>query len=398
MTSSELKASTNMPIQVWILTLAAFAIGTAEFVIAGLLTQLSVSLQITEGQVGYLITAYALAIVFGGPPLTILLSRFNEKHVLIALLVTFILGNLVAACTTDFTLLLVARVFTGLCQGPFYGIGSVVAARMVSKQMEGRAVGQMFAGLTLANVLGVPMGAWIGTQFGWATTFFLVGALGVIALVAIQLWLPSLSAKKSAASISDQLAVFKCPQLLASLAFTVLAWTGFMTFYGYTEAVAVHVVGYSVQGVTLLLVVVGAGLVLGNSLGGRSADRSLPKTLMFWPLAMILSLALIWFMQGSMWPFAFAAFVFGVASFANVAPMQMRVMKYGSRAPELASTANISAFNVANSLGGIIGGVVVDAPSWGPSFIPLAAMVVPIAGWLLIVALEWRPSRILVRT
>ena len=380
--------SSRMPLQVWILTLSAFAIGTAEFVIAGLLTQLSGTLHVSEGRVGYLITAYALAIVVGGPPLTILLARYNEKRVLIGLLCLFVAGNLVAAMTTNFNLLLAARVLAGLCQGPFYGIGSVVAARLVSKRMAGRAVGQMFAGLTLANVLGVPAGAWIGTQFSWSTTFMLVAVLGVLAMAAIQLWLPSLEGARGERSVASQLAVFSNPQLLASLAFTMLAWTGFMTFYGYIAAVAEHVAGFSTQGLTLLLVIVGAGLVLGNSIGGRAADHNLRATLILGPLAMILTLLLVGAVADHKWWFALAAFLFGIASFANVAPMQMRVMKYGGAAPELASTANISAFNVANSLGGIIGGIVIDQPTLGAAWIPYAAVGVPLLGLLLIGLLE----------
>lgn len=385
--------SGRIPLQVWILTLSAFAIGTAEFVIAGLLTQLSGALHVSEGKVGYLITAYALAIVVGGPPLTIFLSRYNEKKVLLGLLLLFIAGNLLAASTADFHWLLMARVLAGLCQGPFYGIGSVVAARLVAPHMAGRAVGQMFAGLTLANVLGVPAGAWIGVRYGWPVTFFLVAVLGLLALLAIQCWLPQLAGARPRRSVASQLAVFVCPQLQASLLFTVLAWTGFMTLYGYIAGVAQHVAGFSSAGVTWLLVLTGAGLVIGNSLGGRAADHNLPATLVAGPLAMIAALLLVGALAASTWPFAIAAFVFGVASFANVAPMQMRVMKYGARAPELAATANISAFNVANSLGGVIGGLVIDAPRFGAAYVPFAAAAVPLLGLAMIVALEWRGLR-----
>lgn len=389
--SAELSAGvtgTRMPLQVWILTLSAFAIGTAEFVIAGLLTQLAGTLHVSEGKVGYLITAYALAIVIGGPPLTLLLARYNEKRVLIGLLCLFVAGNIVAGLTTNFHLLLGARVLAGLCQGPFYGIGSVVAARLVSDRMAGRAVGQMFAGLTLANVLGVPAGAWIGNKFDWSTTFMLVAILGLLAMCAIALWLPTLPGKRAERTVKSQLAVFANPQLLASLLFTMLAWTGFMTFYGYIAPVAEHVAGFTTQGLTLLLVIVGVGLVCGNSIGGTAADRNLSATLIAGPLAMILTLVLIGLLAHEKWWFAMAAFLFGIAAFANVAPMQMRVMKYGSQAPELASTANISAFNVANSLGGIIGGLVIDAPSLGAAYIPYAAIGVPVFGLVLIAILE----------
>src|SRR5882757_7046952 len=173
----------KMPLQVWILTLSAFAIGTAEFVIAGLLPQVAGSLQVTEGQAGNLITAYALAIVVGGPILTLWLARFEKRKVLIGLMALFIVGNLIGAFTTNYSVLLISRVIAGLTQGPFYGIGAAVAAKLVSDRLAGRAVGQMFAGLTLANVLGVPAGTWIGNLLDWNMTFLVISALGVITAV-----------------------------------------------------------------------------------------------------------------------------------------------------------------------------------------------------------------------
>lgn len=383
MNSTLFKKSTRMPLQVWILTLSAFAIGTAEFVIAGILTQVAESLSITEGQAGHLITAYAMAIVIGGPILTLWLSRYGKRKVLIGLMILFIVANLITAFSTNYTVLLLSRVMAGLTQGPFYGIGAVVATRLVSKEMEGRAVGQMFAGLTLANVLGVPAGAWIGNQFGWHVTFIVVAALGAVATAAITAYIPR-QGKEAVRSLSSQLGAFRNTQLLASLMITMLGWVGFMTFYGYIAPVAEQVAGFDRSALTWILVVVGAGLVLGNSLGGKSADKDLSKSLIMWPAAMIIALIVVGFLAPYQWPFVIAAFVFGVVAFANVPPMQMRVMRHGGDAPELAATANISAFNVANAAGGIIGGAVVDS-SLGASVIPFAAVVIPIIGLLFII-------------
>src|SRR5882757_8258770 len=217
----------NMPLQVWILTLSAFAIGTAEFVIAGVLPQVAGSLGITEGQAGNLITTYALAIVVGGPILTLWLARFEKRKVLLGLMALFIAGNLIGALTANYTLLLVSRVIAGLTQGPFYGIGAVVATKLVSDKLAGQAVGQMFAGLTLANVLGVPGGTWIGNAFGWNTTFLVISALGLIAAVAIAAFVPVQERDRSTASIREQLAAFQDRNLIASLAITALGWVGF---------------------------------------------------------------------------------------------------------------------------------------------------------------------------
>lgn len=375
--------SARMPLQVWILTLSAFAIGTAEFVIAGILTQVAESLSITEGQAGHLITAYAMAIVIGGPILTLWLSRYDKRKVLMGLMVLFIVANLITAFSTDYTVLLLSRVMAGLTQGPFYGIGAVVATRLVGKEMAGRAVGQMFAGLTLANVLGVPAGAWIGNQFGWHVTFVVVAILGAVATVAITTFIQS-QGKEAPRSLSSQLGAFKNPQLLASLLITTLGWVGFMTFYGYIAPIAEQVAGFDRSALTWILVVVGLGLVLGNSLGGKSADKNLSKSLMVWPAAMIIALIAVGFLAPYQWPFVIAAFVFGIVSFANVPPMQMRVMRHGGDAPELAATANISAINVANAVGGIIGGAVVDS-TLGASAIPFAAVVIPVIGLMFII-------------
>jgi MFS transporter, DHA1 family, inner membrane transport protein len=381
--------TSKMPLQVWILTLSAFAIGTAEFVIAGVLPQVAGSLGITEGQAGNLITAYALAIVVGGPILTLWLARFEKRRVLIGLMALFIVGNLIGAVTTDYTLLLISRVIAGLTQGPFYGIGAVVATKLVSDKLAGQAVGQMFAGLTLANVLGVPGGTWIGNLLGWNATFLVISALGLIATSAIAVFVPAQGRDNAAPSIRGQLVAFKDRNLLASLAMTALGWVGFMTFYGYIAPVAERVAGFRAADLTWVLVIVGIGLVLGNMFGGRTADANLRVSLLLWPAAMIVSLIVVGLVAPFKWPFLAAAFIFGISSFANVPPMQMRVMKYGKAAPELAATANISAFNVANALGGLIGGAVVDS-SFGASAIPFAAAIVPLVALLFILSQERR--------
>jgi DHA1 family inner membrane transport protein len=378
----------KMPLQVWILTLSAFAIGTAEFVIAGVLPQVAASLRITEGQAGNLITAYALAIVVGGPILTLWLARFEKRKVLIGLMALFIAGNLIGAVTNNYALLLFSRVIAGLTQGPFYGIGAVVATKLVSDKLAGQAVGQMFAGLTLANVLGVPAGTWIGNALGWNTTFFVISALGLVATLAIAVFVPAQGGDGSAPNIHGQLVAFRDRNLLASLAITALGWVGFMTFYGYIAPVA-RVAGFSATDLTWVLVIVGIGLVTGNMLGGRTADANLRLSLILWPAAMIASLIVVEFAAPFKWPFLAAAFIFGIASFANVPPMQMRVVKYGKAAPELAATANISAFNIANALGGLIGGTIVDS-SFGAGVIPFAAAIVPLVALLFILSLERR--------
>lgn len=382
--------SNRLPGQIWILTLSAFAIGTAEFVIAGILPQVAESLGVSAGGAGNLITVYALAIVIGGPILTLWLARFDKKRVLMGLMGLFIVANLLSAFSDDYLILAISRVLAGLTQGPFYGIGAVVATRMVQDKMAGRAVGQMFAGLTIANVLGVPAGAWIGNSFDWHTTFLAVAALGVVALIAITVAIER-QPKEIPTSIASQLSAFRNWNLFASLLFTVLGWAGFMTLYGYIAPLAEEVARFDRSAITGVLVVVGLGLVLGNNIGGHSADRNLKRSLLLWPLLTILALLLLGAVEHYSWLFLIAAFLFGVATFANLPAMQMRVMKYGKQAPELAATANISAFNIANALGGIIGGTVVDS-HFGPAALPFFAALVPLMGLLFILSQE-RSSR-----
>jgi MFS transporter, DHA1 family, inner membrane transport protein len=264
----------------------------------------------------------------------------------------------------------------------------VVATKLVADKLAGQAVGQMFAGLTLANVLGVPAGTWIGNALGWNMTFFVISALGLIATLAIAVFVPAQGRHGSAPIIRGQLVAFRDRNLLASLAITALGWVGFMTFYGYIAPVA-RVAGFSATDLTWVLVIVGIGLVIGNMLGGRTADANLRLSLILWPASMIASLIVVGFVAPFKWPFLAAAFVFGIASFANVPPMQMRVMKYGKAAPELAATANISAFNIANALGGLIGGTVIDS-SFGASAVPFAAAIIPAIALLFILSQERR--------
>jgi len=288
----------------------------------------------------------------------------------------------IGAVTTHYTLVLISRVIAGLTQGPFYGIGAVVATKLVSDKLAGQAVGQMFAGLTLANVLGVPAGTWIGNALGWNMTFLVISALGLVATVAIAIFVPAQGPDNSALSIRGQLGAFRDRNLIASLAITALGWVGFMTFYGYIAPVA-RLAGFSAADLTWVLVIVGVGLVIGNTLGGRTADANLRLSLILWPAAMIVSLIVAGFAASFKFPFLAAAFVFGIASFANVPPMQMRVMKYGKAAPELAATA----INIANALGGLIGGAIVDS-SFGASAIPFAAAVIPAIALLFILSQE----------
>ncbi|MGB6129235.1 MAG: MFS transporter [Psychrilyobacter sp.] len=374
----------RLPFQVWILTLAAFAIGTAEFIIAGVLKDVATAFSITEGAAGNFIGYYALAIVIGGPILTLWLSRYDKKMVLIGLIGLFIVGNLICAFAPTYHMMLLGRVISGLTQGPFYGIGAVIATELVTKEQSGRAIGQMFAGLTLANVLGVPGGTFIAQNSSWDTTFIVVAFLGLVTMISIIIFIKDLKENQKENSIISQLSVFKNPKLIGSLLSTVLVWTGFMSVYGYLAPLSVDVAGISEHLLTPLLILVGFGLLVGNNFGGKAADKNLDRSLIVGAVFMIVSMIILGFVDTNYYLFWIFAFVFGIGTFFNVPSMQMNVMRYGAKAPELAGTANISAFNIANFLGASIGGYILDSQSIGASAIPFYGAIIPIIGLVFI--------------
>lgn len=370
----------KLPFQVWILTLAAFAIGTAEFIIAGVLKDVAAAFSITEGAAGNFIGYYALAIVIGGPILTLWLSRYDKKMVLIGLIGLFIAGNLICAFAPTYHVMLLGRVISGLTQGPFYGIGAVIATELVTKEQSGRAIGQMFAGLTLANVLGVPGGTFIAQNFSWDTTFIVVAFLGLVTMISIIIFIKDLKENQTEKSMISQLSAFKNPKLIGSLLSTVLVWTGFMSVYGYLAPLSVDVAGISKHLLTPLLILVGFGLLVGNNFGGKAADKNLDRSLITGAIFMIVSMIILGFVDTNYYLFWIFAFIFGIGTFFNVPSMQMNVMRYGTQAPELAGTANISAFNIANFLGATIGGYIIDSPSLTIASIPFYGVIIPVIG------------------
>ena len=372
----------KLPLQIWVLTLSAFAIGTAEFVIAGILPRVAASLQVSPGRAGGLITAYALAIVVGGPALTLWLSRFEKRAVLLAMMGLFVVGNLLSAFSTGYWTLLLSRVIAGLTQGPFYGIGAVVATRLVPPRMAGRAVGQMFAGLTLANVLGVPAGAWIGNTFGWQASFGVVAVAGAIAAAAIAVAIRQ-QAAEATGSMAQQLVVFPSRDLAQ-------AWSSPCSA-GRASCASTATSRRSPKA---------SRAMRRRNLVGACGHRRGPGAGQFprWGQcrrqpALVARLVACGDDRvaapggsGCLTALAIPGRRLRLRrhAFTNVAPMQMRVMIFGAGAPELAATANISAFNIANAIGGIVGGGVIDS-HFGAAMTPFIAAVIPAAGLIFIV-------------
>ncbi|MDH0730054.1 MFS transporter [Pseudomonas sichuanensis] len=360
-----------MPLSLLILALSAFAIGTTEFVIMGLLPDVAQDLGVSIPGAGWLVTGYALGVAIGAPFMALATARLPRKAALVALMGVFIIGNLLCAVAADYNLLMFARVVTALCHGAFFGIGSVVAASLVPANRRASAVALMFTGLTLANVLGVPLGTALGQVAGWRSTFWAVTGIGVVALIGLLRFLPRQTEEQSV-NMRAELAALKGAGIWLSLSMTVLFSASMFALFTYVAPLLGDVTGVSPRGVTWTLLLIGLGLTLGNIVGGKLADRRLGATLMGVFTAMaVVSTALSW-TSTALVPAEITLFLWATAAFAAVPALQVNVVTYGKAAPNLVSTLNIGAFNLGNALGAWVGGSVI-AHGFGLTRVPLAA-------------------------
>lgn len=360
-----------MPLSLLILALSAFAIGTTEFVIMGLLPDVASDLGVSIPGAGWLVTGYALGVAIGAPFMALATARLPRKAALVALMGVFIIGNLLCALATDYNVLMFARVVTALCHGAFFGIGSVVAANLVPANRRASAVALMFTGLTLANVLGVPLGTALGQVYGWRSTFWAVTVIGVIALIGLIRFLP-IKRDEEKLDMRAELAALKGAGIWLSLSMTVLFSASMFALFTYVAPLLGDVTGASPRGVTWTLLLIGLGLTLGNILGGKLADRRLAATLMGVFAAMaVISTALSW-TSTALIPAEITLFLWATAAFAAVPALQVNVVSFGKAAPNLVSTLNIGAFNLGNALGAWVGGTVIDQ-GLGLTRVPLAA-------------------------
>lgn len=360
-----------MPLSLLILALSAFAIGTTEFVIMGLLPEVAQDLGVSIPGAGWLVTGYALGVAIGAPFMALATARLPRKAALVALMGVFIVGNLLCAVAGDYNLLMFARVVTALCHGAFFGIGSVVAASLVPANRRASAVALMFTGLTLANVLGVPLGTALGQVAGWRSTFWAVTGIGVVALIGLLRFLPR-QAEEQSVNMRAELAALKGAGIWLSLSMTVLFSASMFALFTYVAPLLGDVTGVSPRGVTWTLLLIGLGLTLGNIVGGKLADKRLGATLMGVFTAMaVVSTTLSW-TSTALVPAEITLFLWATAAFAAVPALQVNVVTYGKAAPNLVSTLNIGAFNLGNALGAWVGGSVI-AHGFGLTRVPLAA-------------------------
>lgn len=387
-----------MPIALYALTVGAFGIGVTEFVIMGLLLQVSADLGVSIPVAGLLMSGYALGVFVGAPILTIATRSLPRKTTLLVLMAIFTLGNLAAALAPSFGWLMAARIVTALAHGTFFGVGAMVATGLVAPERKASAIALMFTGLTLATLLGVPFGSWLGLAYGWRSTFWAVAGIGLLALAILAIFVPAARGSVVPGPLAEEFQVLARPQVLLGLAMTVLGFGGIFAVFTYIQPLLVELAGFSEAAVSPILLVFGAGLVVGNLLGGRWADRSLSPALIGTLALLTLALLAATFAFHDRIGAVVAAFVLGAAAFATVAPLQMWVLQQAGGAGQgLASSLNIAAFNLGNAFGAWLGGVVISHGPGLAGIAPIAALV-PLAAlalaWIAL-TLDRRATRVL---
>ena len=365
------------------LAVGAFGIGMTEFTPMGLLPVIAEGVGASIPEAGLLITAYALGVMLGAPIMTLALGRIRVKTALIALMGIFVIGNMLAAAAPGYTTLLLARLVTSLNHGAFFGLGSVLAASLVPKDKQASAVAAMFLGLTVANIGGVPAATWVGQQMGWRMAFVLTAALGVLAMAALAITLPRGEVGKMP-DVRRELRVLTRPRVLLALGTTVMGAGGMFTLYTYVAPVLQSLTAATPGFVTLALVIIGLGFTIGNWLGGRLADWSVDGSTKLFLAALALIMLALPFVLPSKLGALLGLLIWGIATFAIVPPVQIRVMQAAAEAPGLAASVNIGAFNLGNALGAAAGGAVIAA-GWGYASVSWAGAALAVAGLSLVI-------------
>ncbi|NEB02552.1 MFS transporter [Streptomyces sp. SID13726] len=385
-----------MPAGLFALALGGFGIGLTEFLIAGLLPQVASGFGVSEAAAGRLISGYALSVAIGAIALTAATARLPRKRVLVGLVGLFVVGNLLSAVAPNYQVMLLGRIVAALCHGSFFGIGSLVASGLVAPERRSRAVAVMFAGLTLANVLGVPFGALVGERWGWRAAFWAVTAIGVLALVGIAA--PgavgaggTAPTGGSASGLRAQLGAFRSGQVWLTLAATALGYGGMFGAFSYLAYTFTEVGGFAPGDVAWLLMVYGVGLVVGNLIGGRAADHDRDRALVLALAGLAVTLAVFGLLAGSAPASVVLVFLTGLFGFAGVPGMITRVTDH-ARGAALAASANVSASNIGNALGAWAGGLAISAGLGYTAPLYVGAGIVLAGAAVMVVAAKLVPS------
>lgn len=382
-----------MPLALLALTISAFAIGTTEFVIVGLVPTIAEQLAISLPSAGLLVSIYALGVAVGAPVLTALTGKLPRKRLLTGLMVLFTAGNLLAWLAPNYETLVIARLLTGLAHGVFFSIGSTIATGLVAKEKAASAIAIMFGGLTVALVTGVPLGTFIGQHFGWRETFLAVSAIGMIALIASMILIPNNIPTRAVASVKEQIKVLTHPRLLIIYAVTALGYGGVFTAFTFLAPMMQDLAGYSPAAVSWILLGYGVSVAIGNIWGGKLADRHGAVPALKFIFAALAALLLVFqFTATSHIAALLTLLVMGIFAFGNVPGLQVYVVQkaeeYTPNAVDVASGLNIAAFNVGIALGSIIGGQTVQSyglvqtPWIGALIVSVALMLIAISGRL----------------
>ena len=374
-----------MPLALLALTLSAFAIGTTEFVIVGLIPVMATDLNVSLPSAGLLVSLYALGVAIGAPVLTALTGTWPRKKVLLSVMGLFVLGNLLAWQAPDYNTLIIARILTGLAHGVFFSIGSTIATGLVPKEKAASAIAIMFSGLTVALVTGVPLGTYIGQIFGWQATFLIVSVLGLIALVGSAFLVPANLKQTKAVSIASQLKVLTEPRLLLVYGITAIGYGGTFVAFTYLAPILEQVSGFQSSSVSLIMLVYGVSVVFGNISGGKMADRVGPvKALTFIFAGLAAVLMMFYFTASNPVGAVLTILIWGAFAFGNVPGLQVYTVQLAEKvapdAVDVASGLNIAAFNVGIALGSWGGGLIVSDhglinTTWVGSLVVIFALV-----------------------
>ncbi|WP_331694161.1 MFS transporter [Pandoraea sputorum] len=375
-------ASAHATLSLLALAIGAFSIGTTEFSPMGLLPVIAEGVHVSIPTAGMLITTYALGVMIGAPIMTLIMSRWSRRTALIALMAIFTIGNLLSAVSANYTTLLFARLVTSLNHGAFFGLGSIVAASVVPREKQASAVATMFMGLTIANIGGVPAATWLGQTIGWRMSFAATARLGLITMLTLRFALPKGEAGRMP-DIRRELSVLTRPVVLMAMATTVLGAGAMFTLYTYIAPTLQTITGASPGFVTAMLVLVGVGFSVGNIAGGKLADRSINASLIVFLVLLVAIMLAFPILARTHIGTALAVVVWGIATFALVPPLQMRVMRAASEAPGLASSVNVGAFNLGNAVGAAAGGAVISA-GYGYTAVPIVGALIAGSGLLLV--------------
>ena len=379
------------------LAISSFAIGTTEFVIVGLLPSIAESLNVSITSAGLLVSGYALGVAIGAPILTSLTSKISRKSLLLSLMIIFIIGNFIAFLSQSFALLLIARVIASFAHGVFFSIASTIAAELVNEDKKASAIALVFTGLTVAIVTGVPLGTYIGQQFGWRATFFAVFILGVIAFIATLILVPKDLKAASHVSLKEQVKLITNGHLILAFLITALGYGGTFVTFTFLSPMLENITGYTPSSVTLLLLLYGVAIAIGNIIGGKVANKNPLKSLLWMFIIQSIVLIILSFTAPFKVAGTITVLVMGVFAFMSVPGLQSYVLqlaeKYVPSAVDIASAINISAFNLGIALGAYIGGIVVNslgllATPWVGALMVLGAVLLTLVS----IRLESKPS------